>query len=57
MLPNPTCVFRPSAIAFDPRGNLYMASEVSGEIYMIGREDGSTVDSVTLETPGKLGGF
>jgi hypothetical protein len=53
MLPNPGCVFRPSAVAFDPQGNLYVASEVSGEIFLIGREDGSSVDSVTLETPGK----
>jgi DNA-binding beta-propeller fold protein YncE len=57
MLPNPACVFRPTAVAFDPKGNLYVASEVSGEIYVIEREDGASVDSVILETPGKLGGF
>ncbi|KAF2429121.1 soluble quino protein glucose dehydrogenase [Tothia fuscella] len=49
-----TCYFRPSGIAFDPKGNLYVASEISGEVYVIQREDGASVDSVTLETPGKL---
>jgi hypothetical protein len=55
MLPNPSCYFRPTGIAFDSNGNLFMASEVSGEIFVIGREDGTPVGKVTLEEPGKLG--
>jgi hypothetical protein len=55
VLPNPACMFRPSGLAFDSHGNLFMASEVSGEVYVIGRADGASVDSVTLEKPGKPG--
>ena len=53
--PGPACSFRPTGLAFDSHGNLFMASEASGEIYVIGREDGASVDSVTLEIPGKIG--
>jgi hypothetical protein len=41
---------RPTGIVFGPGGRLYMASEKTGEIYVIGRADGSSVDSTTLET-------
>jgi hypothetical protein len=32
-----------------------MASEVSGEVWLIGRTDGANVGNLTLEVPGKLG--
>jgi hypothetical protein len=47
----PIC-FRPTGLAFDSKGRLFMASEKTGEIWVIGRADGSSVDSVTLEGPG-----
>jgi hypothetical protein len=47
-------MFRPTGIAFGSHDNLFMARENSGEIYLVGREDGASVDSVTLEQPGKL---
>jgi hypothetical protein len=46
----PLFCIRPTGIAFGPGGRLYMASERSGEIFVIGRTDGSSVDSTTLET-------
>jgi hypothetical protein len=55
MLPNPNCMFRPSGVTFDHHGNLFMASEVSGEVWLIGRVDGQNIGNLTLEKPGKLG--
>jgi hypothetical protein len=41
--------FRPTGLAFDAKGRLFMASEPTGEIFLIGQSDGSTVDSAMLE--------
>ena len=50
----PSGCIRPTGVTFDAKGRLYMASERSREIFVLGRTDGNTVDSVTLETPGSL---
>jgi sugar lactone lactonase YvrE len=44
-----SCI-RPTGLAFDAKGRLYMAAEVTGEIFVIERNDGRSVDSVTLES-------
>jgi hypothetical protein len=41
--------FRPTGIAFDSKGRLYMASDATGEIWLITRTDGKSVDSSTVE--------
>jgi hypothetical protein len=41
--------FRPTGIEFDSKGRLYMASDATGEIYVIARTDGQSVDSSTAE--------
>jgi hypothetical protein len=46
--------FRPTGIAFDSKGRLFMASDSSGEIYVITRTDGRSVDSLTAEDVEKL---
>lgn len=54
-LMNKAC-FHPTGIAFSPTGKLYMASDMTGEIYVISRKDGKSVDSLdsaTIDTIGK----
>lgn len=46
----PERCFRPVGLAFDAKGRLFMASDTTGEIFLVGRTDGKTADSVTLET-------
>jgi hypothetical protein len=46
--------FRPTGIAFDSKGRLFMASDSTGEIYVITRTDGRSVDSLTAEDVEKL---
>jgi hypothetical protein len=41
---------RPTGVTFGPGGRLYVASERSGEIFVIGRKDGKSVDETVLET-------
>jgi hypothetical protein len=41
--------FRPAGIAFDSKGRLFMASDATGEIYVITRTDGAPVDSVGVD--------
>jgi DNA-binding beta-propeller fold protein YncE len=43
--------FRPTGVAFDGKGKLYMASDATNEIYVIGREDGSSVDDLQAVEP------
>jgi len=47
--------FRPTGLAFDAKGRLYMASDATGEIWVIGRDDDKSLDSLTLEKPGSVG--
>jgi hypothetical protein len=46
----PNGCFRPTGLAFDAKGRLYMASDTTGEIFLIGRKDGKATDAVSLET-------
>lgn len=48
---HPLACFRPTGLAFDSKGSLYMSSDVTGEIYVIGRANGSSVDSLTAVEP------
>jgi hypothetical protein len=50
----PSDCFRPTGLAFDPKGNLYMASDATNAIYVIERTDGKSVDSVDAEALEKL---
>ena len=50
----PSDCFRPTGLAFDSKGNLFMASDATGSIYVIERADGKSVDSVDAETLEKL---
>jgi hypothetical protein len=43
--------FRPTGVAFDSKGRLYMASDTTNEIYVIGRADGSSVDALQAVEP------
>lgn len=43
----PDRCFRPAGLAWDGQGRLFMSSDATGEIYMITREDGSGVNSVS----------
>jgi hypothetical protein len=52
----PSGCFRPTAVTFDLKGRLYMASDKTGEVFVIGRTDGQSVDAVTLETTYNGGG-
>lgn len=54
-LTNKSC-FHPTGLAFSPSGKLYMASDITGEIYVISRKDGKSVDaldSATIDAIGK----
>lgn len=39
--------FRPAGLAWDSQGRLFFSSDTTGEIYVITREDGSGVDTVS----------
>lgn len=39
--------FRPAGLAWDSQGRLFFSSDSTGEIYVITREDGSGVDTVS----------
>jgi hypothetical protein len=43
----PDSCFRPAGLAWDSQGRLFFSSDATGEIYVITREDGSEVDSVS----------
>jgi sugar lactone lactonase YvrE len=43
----PQGCFRPVGIAFDSKGNLFMSSDSTGEIYVITRTDGKSVEVAT----------
>ena len=43
----PDNCFRPAGLAWDSQGRLYMSSDSTGEIFVITREDGSGVNSVS----------
>src|SRR5690242_9098413 len=43
----PDRCFRPAGLAWDSQGRLFMSSDATGEIYVITREDGSGVNSVS----------
>ncbi|KAF1930807.1 soluble quino protein glucose dehydrogenase [Didymella exigua CBS 183.55] len=43
----PDNCFRPASLAWDTRGRLFFSSDATGEIYVITREDGSGVNSVS----------
>lgn len=52
---NKGCI-HPTGLAFSPTGKLYMASDISGEIYVVSRKDGKSVDSLdsaAIEALGK----
>jgi glucose/arabinose dehydrogenase len=46
----PDGCFRPVGLAFDRRGRLFMTSDSTGEIYVITRTDGGSVNSATPTT-------
>jgi hypothetical protein len=43
----PNGCFRPVGLAWDPKGRLFMSSDRTGEIFVIGKDDGGALDSVT----------
>jgi len=51
--PAPKC-FRPVGLAFDTKGRLFMSSDSTGEIYVIDREGGGSVDELAVEEIEKL---
>jgi glucose/arabinose dehydrogenase len=46
----PSGCFRPTGLAFDSKGRLYMASDATNSIYVIERSDGKSVDSADAAT-------
>jgi len=55
----PNNCFRPAGMAWDSQGRLFFSSDATGEIYVITREDGSSVNSVSQlssQTNGTSGG-
>lgn len=44
----PDGCFRPVGLAWDSKGRLFMSSDATGEIYVITRNDGSSVNNATL---------
>ena len=50
----PSDCFRPTGLAFDAKGRLYMASDATSSIYVIERSDGKSVDEIDAETLEKL---
>ncbi|TLD23573.1 Auxilliary activities family 12 protein [Venturia nashicola] len=53
-LMNKGCI-HPTGLAFSPTGKLYMASDISGEIYVVSRKDGKSVDSLDSDIIDALG--
>ena len=45
----PNGCFRPVGLAWDSKGRLFMSSDRTGEIYVIGKDDGGSIDSKTLD--------
>ncbi|KAF2665863.1 soluble quino protein glucose dehydrogenase [Microthyrium microscopicum] len=43
--------FRPTGVAIDAKGRIYMASDGTGEIYVIGKSDGSSVHDLAQVEP------
>jgi hypothetical protein len=48
----PRGCFRPTGLAFDAKGRLYMASDSTGEIYVITKADGSGIDNAAPRSSG-----
>ncbi|KAF2431154.1 soluble quino protein glucose dehydrogenase [Tothia fuscella] len=48
----PRGCFRPTGLAWDAQGHLYMASDSTGEIYVITKTDGSGIDDVQPKSSG-----
>jgi glucose/arabinose dehydrogenase len=46
----PDGCFRPVGLAFDSKGRLFMSSDSTGEIYLITKTDGSSVQSASPTT-------
>lgn len=51
----PNGCFRPVGLAWDPKGRLFMTSDRSGEIFVVGKADGGAVDAQTLEVTAASG--
>jgi hypothetical protein len=45
----PNGCFRPVGLAWDSKGRLLMSSDFTGEVYIVGKEDGGAVDGKTLD--------
>lgn len=53
----PDNCFRPAGLAWDSQGRLFFSSDATGEIYVITREDGSGVNSISeVSSNGTSGG-
>jgi hypothetical protein len=52
----PDNCFRPAGLAWDSQGRLYMSSDSTGEIFVITREDGGGVNSVSEVTSNSTSG-
>lgn len=48
----PRGCFRPTGLAWDAKGRLYMASDSTGEIYVITKTDGSGIDDARPKSSG-----
>lgn len=46
--------FRPVGLAWDKKGRLFMSSDQTGEVYVITRTDGSSVNSAGSDNPGSI---
>lgn len=52
----PENCFRPVGLAWDSRGNLFMSSDETGEIYVVLREDGTATSSAGSNATGTIPG-
>lgn len=52
----PKNCFRPVGLAWDSRGNLFMSSDETGEIYVVLREDGKSTSSAGSNATGTIPG-
>jgi sugar lactone lactonase YvrE len=48
----PNGCFRPVGLAFDSKGSLFMTSDSTGEVYVITRTDGKSVEIASPSTSG-----